>query len=253
MYQKWCPLSNPILLLIRLRIIILTHARVVFIRRKKKNELKTKSLNFLRPMGSQNETTSSTGLDSGWLFRWGIILPAIDVQWISSFKPNDKTPAGKSWTRKNSEWRHFHQQFHTLLNFEQRKHPQAPPDSLWDWTYGLNCNRTLKTPQNPHVIKRTKEKYQKFFSEESILERTKNCSTYFNTMPVLEHLQPQNIESAEFPLAFSHLVHHEIGDNHTQLTSIKCLKRLFFSIYRHSWGLSGNLLPSLWQSLYLHR
>ena len=60
------------------------------------------------------------------------------------------------------------------------------------------------------------------------MERTKNCSTYFNTMPVLEHLQPQNIESAEFPLAFSHLVHHEIGDNHTQLTSIKCLKRLFF-------------------------
>ena len=115
MYQKWCPLSNPILLISdKAANYWLMHALYLSEEKRKMNW--PKSLKFFRQMGSQNETTSGTGLDSGWLFCWGILLPAIDVQWISSSKPNDKTSAGKSWTIERTQWRYFYQQFHNILN-----------------------------------------------------------------------------------------------------------------------------------------
>ena len=82
--------------------------------------------------------------------------------------------------------------------------------SFWKWTEGLFCNRTLNSVDKNTTIK-TRQQYQKFFHEESILSRTHNCKTYFHTMPVLENLQPSSKKVAEFPLAFSHLVHHEAG------------------------------------------
>ena len=69
------------------------------------------------------------------------------------------------------------------------------------WFMNIICDRNLSVDR--------KESIRKFLSEDQIILRTESCSQYFETFPVLNHLHPEN--RSDFPLAFSHLVHHEIG------------------------------------------
>ena len=53
-------------------------------------------------------------------------------------------------------------------------------------------------------------KAQKFLSEDAIIERTQDVESYFQQMPS-EGFRPIQEEEMSFPLAFVHIIHHEVG------------------------------------------
>merc|ERR1719495_2190573 len=71
------------------------------------------------------------------------------------------------------------------------------------WFLDLNCDENPSKEKQHYITD--------FLTEDQILQRTEDCTNYFQTFPVLHHLQPNNNNNHNFPLAFSHLVHHEIG------------------------------------------
>ena len=79
-------------------------------------------------------------------------------------------------------------------------HAMKPIDTR-TWFLNISCDK------NPSAEK--KGAVKKFLQEDHIIARTEDCNKYFETFPVLHNLQPYN--QSDFPLAFSHLVHHEIG------------------------------------------
>ena len=95
----------------------------------------------------------------------------------------------------------------TLLPHDYHFNPSSsmsralPPIDTRSWFLNISCDK------NPSLDK--KDAIRKFLSEDQIMLRTDDCHSYFETFPVLHQLQPQN--QSNFPLAFSHLVHHEIG------------------------------------------
>jgi len=52
---------------------------------------------------------------------------------------------------------------------------------------------------------------QQFLSDESIIERTRDCDEYFKTMPVAALDDNREGVSDNVKLAFSHSVHHQAG------------------------------------------
>lgn len=92
---------------------------------------------------------------------------------------------------------HFEYQFENHLIFKEIVFPQ------YHSVFNLNCSdlETNKTQM---------EEFKNFLSEESILERTSNCESYFDLMPN-EALRNINKSDHSLKLAFSHLVHKEIG------------------------------------------
>ena len=76
-------------------------------------------------------------------------------------------------------------------------------------TEGLKCDAAESAWC---VTAQMKTNIAEILSGESIIHRTGDCEAYFHNFPVLENLQPQSAQKRQhFPLAFSHLVHHEIG------------------------------------------
>ena len=53
-------------------------------------------------------------------------------------------------------------------------------------------------------------KVQKFLSEDAIIDRTQDTESYFQQIPS-EGFRPIQEEEIAFPLAFVHLIHHEVG------------------------------------------
>ena len=70
----------------------------------------------------------------------------------------------------------------------------------------LNCQPGHQKENTPR-----RKWFQEFFTEESIITRTRDCQRYFSEIPVLGVLDDDLGRSEEFPLAFSHLVNHDIG------------------------------------------
>ena len=93
-----------------------------------------------------------------------------------------------------------------------RMQPSLPPINLLKTSKfyrdatALNCE-----PGHNKENKLLKSHFQEFFKDETIIERTRNCDNYFNEIPVLNLLDDDQKFSNEFPLAFSHLLNHEIG------------------------------------------
>ena len=76
-------------------------------------------------------------------------------------------------------------------------------------TEGLKCDAA---ESSWCLTAQMKTDIAEFLSDESIIHRSGDCEAYFHNFPVLENLQPQSDQKRQnFPLAFSHLVHHEIG------------------------------------------
>ena len=93
-----------------------------------------------------------------------------------------------------------------------RPQPLSPPiHPLRTSKFYLNAAALNCEPGHNEENEPLKSHFQEFFKDETIIERTRNCDKYFDEIPVLNLLDDDQKFSNEFPLAFSHLVHHEIG------------------------------------------
>lgn len=84
------------------------------------------------------------------------------------------------------------------LNLKMFSSPHQP--DFMDLVQRMNCDQKTNIS---HPIR-------DFFSENSILERTKDCENYFKVMYVFA--ERMNLtEDDEFPIAYSHLIHRDVG------------------------------------------
>ena len=64
--------------------------------------------------------------------------------------------------------------------------------------------------QNPSTMSEAHLRAQKFFSDLEIIRRTSEPSSYFRVIPT-EGLRKISPEERDFPLAFIHLIHDDVG------------------------------------------